>query len=632
MATETVIYVSLALVLLTRIYVFISPPEFLEQHKDRRYHEYHLYRQYHIRKQIDQGHDSKDEQEDNNELGDDDLTALLQSHSRRQRSSSSATTQETSNDGGFVDPSPLTALHYPSDELVLLGMGPGARPLPLGELSSSGYSRLENLTVSTTSTFSPSTISPTTTSTNTTPTSATPVTTGASSSYSSRDGSSEKDVWRYIIGASESGAVPSYLSLDTSEIHYNGSLHRFEKDPEVLESIKALRAGQRDMAKECPVMTVVWEGGRWCCLEGRTLYILRKLDWKGQVRVRVLVDKDPTTLAVTEECWKAAGMTSDLTPLFTSLGRKASVSTTTTTSPTTATTTTTNGEDILGSKGSSQAYVSTVTADPSTTTIGLSLDDSTFGGRILLGAPEAEANVRFSLSSSSRKGSSSLSGGSSHSGNDADVEEDEEYESGLGSDDGYMEDDEGETEEDEGDDSGDERQQHPPSRHVQTRLQAMSLQHQNATTPISSCRPTLPRALQPLTAVDESENNSDLTIVSPPSPVFTPLSTIQLPSDPIRKQSFGSATLLGGDVVHHPQAVSSHHHRHHQHQQHNHHQHHERKISIPEFMLPPPLHDEQVYLIVDPSSSSVAVDAGEAAEPLREKNPPRRDSGHGDSS
>ncbi|KAG0363870.1 hypothetical protein BGX24_004834 [Mortierella sp. AD032] len=631
MATETVIYVSLALVLLTRIYVFISPPEFLEQHKDPRYNEYHLYRQYHIRKQVDQGHDSKDEQEDNSELGDDDLAALLQSHSSQRRSSSSAIIQETSNDAGFVDPSPLTALHYPSDELVLLGMGPGARPLPLGELSSSGYSRLENLADSAKLTFSPPTISVTTSSTNTTPTSATTATTGASSPHSPRDSSGKQDVWRYIMGASESGAVPSYLSLDTSEIHYNGSLHRFEKDPEVLESIKALRAGQRDMTKECPVMTVVWEGGRWCCLEGRTLYILRVLGWKGQVRVRVLVDKDPTTLAVTEECWKAAGMTSDLTPLFTSLARKASVSMTTT-SPTT-TTTTTNSEDVLGCKESSQVYMSTATAEPSTTTFGLSLDDSTFGGRILNGTPEAEANVRVSLSSSSGKGSSPLSGGSSHSGNDADVEE-EEYESGPGSDDGYMEDDEGETEEDEGDDSEDEQQRDQPSRHVHNRFQAMSLHHQNATTPTSSDRPTLPRMLQPLTVLDESENNSDLTIVSPPSPVFTPLSTIQLPSNPIRKQSFGPTTLHGGDIVLHPRTVSSHH-QHPQHQQHNHPQHHERKISIPEFMLPPPLHDEQVYLIIDPSSA-VDVDAGagggDAAELLREKNPPRRDSGHGDSS
>ncbi|KAF9908208.1 hypothetical protein EC991_010134 [Linnemannia zychae] len=617
MATETVIYVSLALVLLTRIYVFISPPDFLEQHKDRRYHEYHLYRQYHVRKQVDPEQDSKDEQEIHiNEQGDDDdLAALLQSHSRRQRSSSSATTQDSIHDGGFVDPSPLTALHYPSDELVLLGMGPGARPLPLGEMSLAGYSRLENLSVSTTSNFSPSSAY-----SSTTPTTPTPSSAVASSLYSPRDDRGEQDVWRHIMGASESEAVPSYLSLDISEIHYNGSLHRFENDLEVLESVKALRAGQRDMAKECPVMTVVWEGGRWCCLEGRTLYILRALEWKGQVRVRVLVDKDPTTLAVTEECWKAAGMTSDLTPLFSSLGRKASVSTTSTTTTSTAN----NGADVLGSKNASRVYMTTATADPSTTTIGLSLDDSTFGGRILIGTPEVEANVRFG-SSAFRKGSSSLSGGSSHSGNDADVEEDgEEDESRPGSDDGYLEDDEGETEEDEGDESEND-QHHLPRRHLHARLQAMSL-HQDTTSPR---RRTQPRMLQPFTVQDESENNSDLTIVSPPSPVFTPLSTTQLPSNPIRKQYFGSTTLPGGDVVHHPRAISSHHHQHHQH--------HERKISIPEFMLPPPLHDEQVYLIVDPSVidevRAGATEVGrEVGGLLRDKNPPRRDSGHGDSS
>ncbi|KAF8927611.1 hypothetical protein BGZ47_002053 [Haplosporangium gracile] len=617
MATETVIYVSLALVLLTRIYVFISPPEFLEQHKDRRYHEYHLYRQYHIRKQVDNNGQDKDEQKD------DDLAALLQSHSRRSSFAQQDQQQLNSNDGGFVDPSPLTTLHYPSDELVLLGMGPGARPLPLGDLSAAGFSKLENLatnTITSSATFSSSIASRVATTT----TSSTATTTGSllSSPYSSRDGGEQQDVWKHIMGANETGAVPSYLSLDTSEIHYNGSLHRFEKDPEVLESIAALKAGQRDMAKECPVMTVVWEGGRWCCLEGRTLYILRALDWKGQVRVRVLVDKDPTTLAVTEECWKAAGMTLDLTPLLTPLGRKLSVPTTPTSAvfESTLPTATEEDENVLRGK-SSQVLMSTAIADPSTTTIGLSLeDDSTFGGRILNGTPEVEANVRLSLSISSKKGSSSLSG-SQHSGNDADVEEDEE--NGFGSDDGYMEDDEGETEEDEGSFSEDDRDQH----HIRSRLQAMSLyQHPSTVTAPARQRQQQNRMLQPLTVHhDESENNSDLTIVSPPSPVFTPLSMIQLPSDPILKKSFGSTTLPGGDVVHHPRAVSSSRH---------HHLHHERKISIPEFMLPPPLHDEQVYLIVDPSSTSVATMeamSAEAAALLREKNPPRRDSGHGDS-
>ncbi|KAF9550357.1 hypothetical protein EC957_000659 [Mortierella hygrophila] len=610
MATETVIYVSLALVLLTRIYVFISPPEFLEQHKDRRYNEYHLYRQYHIRKQIDDNGQENDEQED------DDLTALIQSHSRRSSSTQQDQQQHNSSDGGFVDPRPLTALHYPSDELVLLGMGPGARPLAPGELSEGGFSKLENLAVNTTSlpTFSSSTTSPVTT----TPNSSTTTTTEplSSSPYSPRDGVEQLDVWKHIMGASDTGGVPSYLSLDTFEIHYNGSLHRFEKDPEVQESIAALKAGQRDMAKECPVMTVVWEGGRWCCLEGRTLYILRALGWKGQVRVRVLVDKDPTTLAVTEECWKAAGMTSDLTPLFTTLGRKSSISTTTPTSAAFESTlpTVTEEEDVLRGKGG-RVFMSTATADPNTTTIGLSLeDDSTFDGRILNGTPEVEANVRFSLSNSSRKGPLSPSG-SQLSGNDADVEEDEE--NGLESDDGYMEDDEEDTEEDETSFSEDDQDQH----RIRSRLQAMSLRQNSSTTAPARQRQ------QTLTVHQyESENNSDLTIVSPPSPVFTPLPTIQLPSEPIRKQPFGSTTLPGGDVAHHARAVSSSRH---------HHLHHERKISIPDFMLPPPLHDEQVYLIIDPSTTSVtttaAMNAEKAARLLREKNPPRRDSGHGDS-
>ncbi|KAG0298322.1 hypothetical protein BGZ96_000682 [Linnemannia gamsii] len=571
MATETVIYVSLALVLLTRIYVFISPPEFLEQHKDRRYHEYHLYRQYHIRKQIDNGDDKEEQPQE-----DDDLAALLQPHSRR-RSSSSTHQQEQHghSDGGFVDPSPLTTLHYPSDELVLLGMGPGARPLHLGDLSAAGFSKLEDLAVNTTTSLSTVSSPPTTAST----------------------------------------------------IHYNGSLHRFEKDPEVLESIAALKAGQRDMAKECPVMTVVWEGGRWCCLEGRTLYILRAMEWGGQVRVRVLVDKDPTTLAVTEECWKAAGMTSDLTPLFTTLGRKLSVSTTPTSTVFESTLSTVTEEDVLRSKGS-RVIMSTAAADPNATTIGLSLeDDSTFGGRILNGTPEVEANVRFSsLSNSSKKGSSSLSG--SHSGNDADAEEYDE--SRPGSDDGYMEDDESETEDDEGSFSEDDQDQQG----VRSRLQALSLhQHPStATTTRQRQQQQQHRMLQPLTVhQDESENNSDLTMVSPPSPVFTPLSAIHLPSDRIWKQSFGSTTIPGRDLVHHPRAVSSSQRPHRQHQ--HLHQHHERKISIPEFMLPPPLHDEQVYLIVDPSTTvGAAKEEEEAAGLLREKNPPRRDSGHGDTS
>jgi hypothetical protein len=281
--------------------------------------------------------------------------------------------------------------------------------------------------------------------------------------------------------------------------------------------------------------------------------------------------------------------------------------------------TVTEEEDVLKGKGC-RVFMSTATADPNTTTIGLSLEnDSTFGGRILIGAPEVEANVRFSISNSARKGPSSLSG-SQHSGNDADVEEDEE--SGPGSDDGYMEDDEGETEEDEGSFSEDDRDQH----RIRSRLQAMSLYQSPSTTAPARQRQ---QQQQPFTVHQyESENNSDLTIVSPPSSAFTPLPTIQLPSDPIRKQSFGSTTLPCGDVVHHARAVSSSRH---------HHLHHERKISIPEFMLPPPLHDEQVYLIVDPSSTTSmatttkAMDAEGATGLLREKNPPRRDSGHGGS-
>ncbi|KAF9931626.1 hypothetical protein FBU30_009802 [Linnemannia zychae] len=628
MATETVIYVSLALVLLTRIYVFISPPEFLEQHKDRRYHEYHLYRQYHIRKQVDNTNEPDNNTDRQRRIHEDeydhDLAELLQSHSRRSSSSGGAHENDNRVDGGFVDPSPLTALHYPSDELVLLGMGSGERPLPVNELSTAGFSKIENLSIRTnatiTSTESSKPFSSMFASPVTTPTSATMTapTTVSSSPYSPRNGD-EQDVWSQILGTGKIEVeVPSYLSLDISEIHYNGPLHRFEKDNEVQETIRALKAGQRDMTKECPVMTVLWEGGRWCCLEGRTLYILRSMEWKGQVRVRVLVDKDPTTLAVTEECWKAAGMTSDLTPLFATLGRK--VSAPATVSPTSAET----NEDGLGNNNGNRVYMSTAMVDPGTMTIGLSLDDSTFGNRVLIGTPEVESNVRSSLSRSNSRKRSSPSG--SYSGNDADVEEVErDDESRPVSDDGYMEDDEGGIEEDgEGDDSEDESHRYQQY-DIHTRLRSMSLQnthrphyYHHLSKPSSQrLRQPSPTKMGAILQQDESENNSDLTMVSPPSPVFTPLSSIaQLQSDP--------SILSGGGgnvkkAPYRPRAVSTPH------------SHHERKISIPEFMLPPPLHDEQVYLIVDPA---VGITAGRKADAglVREIIPPRRDSGQGDSS
>lgn len=41
-----------------------------------------------------------------------------------------------------------------------------------------------------------------------------------------------------------------------------------------------------------PVLTVIWEDGRWCCLEGRVLYALTQLRWRGPVQVQVLLDQN----------------------------------------------------------------------------------------------------------------------------------------------------------------------------------------------------------------------------------------------------------------------------------------------------------------------------------------------------
>ncbi|KAG0233634.1 hypothetical protein BGW42_007307 [Actinomortierella wolfii] len=120
-------------------------------------------------------------------------------------------------------------------------------------------------------------------------------------------------------------------------------LHQYDSNiknsNEFVETLRNQLLLQQDMA-------VVWESGRWCCLEdnaNRLLYILRKVGWQGQVRVKVLVDRDvdvevgadangsnsernvhpssklsssaaahvswgPSVVAVTEESWKAAGM------------------------------------------------------------------------------------------------------------------------------------------------------------------------------------------------------------------------------------------------------------------------------------------------------------------------------------
>jgi hypothetical protein len=85
-----------------------------------------------------------------------------------------------------------------------------------------------------------------------------------------------------------------WLDLDISSIHYHGSLEPFGADPETLKTIQDLKTSTTHrrvvrMARTVG-LTVVWENGEWCCLEGRMLYVLRAVGWTGQVRARVLVD------------------------------------------------------------------------------------------------------------------------------------------------------------------------------------------------------------------------------------------------------------------------------------------------------------------------------------------------------
>ncbi|KAF9286531.1 hypothetical protein BGZ68_002817 [Mortierella alpina] len=523
MATETVIYVSLALVLLTRIYVFISPPEFLEEHKDRRYHEYHLYRQYHLHKQYD------DEPQENKDNGPID-------------SSRRSSTAQQQLDGNRDKTNPVDVLHHPSDELVLLGMGPGARPLPLHELSARALSELDPLNIVT-----------------------------------SRSRSSSSSTAREKLGQDAWGdadmSMPNYLSLDTSEIHYNGSLKKFEQDPEVKEAIRELQTGQRDLAKECPTMTVVWEGGRWCCLEGRTLYILRSLGWQGQVRVQVLVDKDATMLAVTEEYWRAAGMISALNPLVT-----PSTDPITPTPISPLSSPSHQSESAVASAAAERAtshQVNTSAATTSAPTVGLSLEETEEGPGILGDAMETETRSRipFDLLASGTK----LTGTTAEQDEtDGEMESRHEVES-----DGYLEDDEGDAdEEDDADDEDDEALSG-----IGKRLRHASLQ--SPTDPYLRRKVFLNRT-----------KTTAITQGVPPSPLLLPKTN--------ESQTLSETGLHPGSLGLTPT------HRHSQQQ------HHERKISIPEFLLPPPLHDEQVYLIIDPASSPTC------------RTPPRRDSGHSD--
>ncbi|KAF9142686.1 hypothetical protein BG015_000703 [Linnemannia schmuckeri] len=95
-----------------------------------------------------------------------------------------------------------------------------------------------------------------------------------------------------------------WLDLEISNIHYHGSLEPFGTDDEVIKTIHDLQtSGSTSNSNSdggCSAsgyarlwgMTVIWEDGQWCCLEGRTLYILKAVGWTGRVRARVLVDQD----------------------------------------------------------------------------------------------------------------------------------------------------------------------------------------------------------------------------------------------------------------------------------------------------------------------------------------------------
>ncbi|KAK3834558.1 MAG: hypothetical protein J3R72DRAFT_218343 [Linnemannia gamsii] len=86
-----------------------------------------------------------------------------------------------------------------------------------------------------------------------------------------------------------------WLDLDISTIHYHGSLEPFANDFEILKTIQTLKTSATTNTPEhfarSARLTVVWEKGQWCCLEGRTLYVLKAVAWEGRVRAQVLVDQ-----------------------------------------------------------------------------------------------------------------------------------------------------------------------------------------------------------------------------------------------------------------------------------------------------------------------------------------------------
>ncbi|KAF9404048.1 hypothetical protein BGZ94_004404 [Podila epigama] len=681
MATETVVYVSLALVLLTRIYVFISPPDFLEEHKDRRYKEYHLYRQYHLHKQYD----------------DNDSAIAMTTAGNNETSSSTAqeppaaprrlsTLDEDMLLKGHRTTSgnlEMDALHHPANELVLVGVGSGTRTFSMDGLSQQGYSKHEPHTstmdkdamhTSRTKTrmsadgedllghvsSSHSRLSSRGSSSSSSSTGHSNTNSNNNSSNTYTKNKSEQDFWNQLISSHEAeSAVPSYISLNMSEIHYNGSLEPFARDPEVFESIQSLRSEPQEMGKEkWPEMTVVWEGGRWCCLEGRTLYILRALDWQGTVRVRVLVNKDPTLLAITEECWRAAGMASNSSSSLLSASSNSS-----------------NSQDraVRRKEAVSDPYpdhtpvrTAAATTSKGTGTVGLALDNdctttvTMFENGVKYDEPLEVRTTGIKSRLSSLAGDiPSLPG--SPGGHDADDEADETgYESDT--EDDY--DDDYDDEEDDEDVSDDHKVEEELARTRKSRGNVARRRGPTVDTSsflktrLSLSTSLRHRSMSGRALFDSDErgsdgweegNNSDRTIVSPV--VMSPVSHMffegKEEDSSIRKQKSLSAIPSGGSGavghdadddgcqaraeekkvnigmvglgiaqmattgVDHPLQME-------QEQQH------ERRISVPECLLPLEAHDEQVYLVLDLNNG----------RPLAMKmdNPPRRDSGHGDSS
>ncbi|KAG0354799.1 hypothetical protein BG005_006202 [Podila minutissima] len=123
------------------------------------------------------------------------------------------------------------------------------------------------------------------------------------------------------------------ICLDFSEIHYHGSLAEFHHDHELntvirhiqtaLIATSSCRNSNHDNTSssttttfccvDCsrhasralwalldqhrllkPTLTVIWEDDRWCCLEGRVLYALTQLRWRGPVQVQVLLNQKQT--------------------------------------------------------------------------------------------------------------------------------------------------------------------------------------------------------------------------------------------------------------------------------------------------------------------------------------------------